>query len=42
MTVATIAAPPRLGLEQNGICMSVEEFDAVDDYDDETEHLERN
>jgi Uma2 family endonuclease len=35
MTVAPIAAPPRLGLEHNGICMSVEEFDAIDDYDDD-------
>jgi Uma2 family endonuclease len=34
MSVADFAAPARLGPESNGILMTAEEFDAVEDWDD--------
>ncbi|HEY2253368.1 MAG TPA: Uma2 family endonuclease, partial [Planctomycetaceae bacterium] len=34
MSIAPIQNPLVLGLEHNGICMTAEEFDAVEEYDD--------
>ena len=34
MSIAPIQDPLMLGLEHNGICMTADEFDAVEDYDD--------
>ena len=34
MAISIVSAPPEIGLDDNGILMSPEEFDAIEEYDD--------